>query len=334
MLRAMVEMPPADTFLKSVLVNSAPVLSDKKEIELDKFVGKQGVAVYNSRVGQPTEVGKKGYTTDLHVSPYVNENITMTPQDFDTRQPGDNIYDASPQADRAAKTTMYLSDLNARLDRLEEKQIAEAITSGTVTVQNAAAGVDYTVDYQMSANNQATLSGGNVWGGASSDIIGNLETWGQRLSNKGYVAADLIMDINAATLFRKDTEILNYLDNRRVEMGDLSPRRLAGQRASYLGTLSAVGINIDCWAYMGVYETADDTFSPYLDANRAILVGAGAEVEQHYGKIENFKTSFRGRRFPNMWEENNGKVRYIGMESAPLAVLRNPNSIFSAKVVS
>lgn len=332
MLKAMREMPKPDSFLKKVLVSGSDVLSDKKEIELDKYTSKQGIAVYNSRTGAPTEVGKKGYTTDLHVSPYVNESITMTPSDFDTVEDGKTIYDEGASGTMATKTAEYLVDLNGRLDRLEEKQRAEAIISGTVTVSNAETGVDYTVDFGLDDDNKETLTGNDVWGGTTSDIIGNVEDWGDRLSKKGYVATDLILDINAAKEWRSDSEIKSILDNRRIEAGEINPRRLARQRASYIGTLNAVGVNIDVWAYMGVYETEDDTFSYYLDSNRAVMIGAGVEVQPHYGKIENFKSRFRGRRFPNMWAENNGKVRYIGMESAPLQVLRNPNAIFSAKV--
>lgn len=332
MLKAMKEMPKPDSFLGDMLVKGAAKLSNKKYIELDKFTGKQGIAVYNSRTGNATEVGKKGYTTDLHVSPYVNEVITMTPSDFDTREEGNTVYDTEAAGTQATKTTEYIGDLNGRLDRLEEKQIVEAITSGTVTVSNASTGVNYTVDYGLDADNKETLTGDDVWGGTTSDILGNVEDWGKRLSDKGYVAADMVLDINAAKQFRADTEILALLDNRRVQMGEISPRKIAGQRASYLGTLAAVGVNVDVWAYMGGYETADDTFVNYLDTNRAIMIGAGVEIEKHYGKIENFKANFRGQRFPNMWAENNGKVRYIGMESSPLAVLRNPNAIFSAKV--
>lgn len=331
MLKAMKEMPKPDSFLRSMLIKSAPITSDKKHIELDKYTSKQGIAVYNSRTGAPTEVGKKGFATELHVSPYVNEVITMTPSDFGTRMEGETIYQSSASSQQAQKSIQYLKELNDRLDRLEEKQIVEAITSGTVTVANSATGVNYTVDYGMDDDNKETLTGDDVWGGDDSDILGNLQDWAKRLSNKGYVATDLFLDLSAANKLIADTTIKALLDNRRVMMGEINPRQIAGQRASYVGSLNAPALSIDIYCYMGGYETADDTFTNYLDSNRAIMVGAGVEIQTHYGKIENFNANFIGERFPNMWAENNGKVRYIGMESAPLEVLRNPNAVFSAK---
>jgi hypothetical protein len=328
----MKEMPKPDSFLRDMLIKGPAKLSNTKHIELDKYTAKQGIAVYNSRTGAPNEVGKKGYTTDLHVSPYVNEVITMTPSDFDTREEGNTIYDNDSAGTLATKTTEYLGDLNGRMERLEEKQVVEAITSGTVTVSNAAAGVDYTVDYGLDDDNKATLTGNDVWGGSSSDIRGNLQSWSLRLANKGYVSGSVLVDIKAGNLISADEEMRAVLNNRRIEMGSINPQVLQNQRASFLGTYNDVGINVDIFAYYGGYETADDTFQRYFDDHRCIILGGGVEIEQHYGKIENFKAKFKGKRFPNMWAEDNGKANYVGMESAPLAVLRNPNAIFSAKV--
>lgn len=331
MLNAMEERPAPDSFFRSKLISGPPIVTDKKIIELDKYTGKQGVAVYNSRTGAPTSVTKKNFTTDTHVTPYVFEEITMTPSDVDTRKPGETVYGAQAGANAQSSQMEFMEELNQRLDRLEEKQIVEAATAGTVTVLNASAGVSYTVDYGMDSDNKETLTGDDVWGGATSDILGNAEAWGQRLMKKGYVATDWILDVNAAAKFRADTAILALLDNRRVQMGTLEPRMLAGQRVSYIGTLNAVGVNVDVWCYLGGYETADDTFAYYLDSNRAIMLAAGAEVKQVYGKLENFKTNFRAARFPQMIPDKYGKSVELTMESAPLAVLRNPNAIFSAK---
>lgn len=332
MLRAMSHRPKVDSFLRDRLVNQPAILSDKKYIELDKFTEGQGVAVYNSRTGGPTEVAKQGYDTDLHVSPYVFESINQTPSDTDVREMGETIYESDAARNSNSKQMWNLEYLNKRLDRLEEKQIVEAITAGTVTVANAAAGVNYTVDYNMPSDNKVTLTGDNVWGGDDSDIKGNIETWGLRLLELGYPAVDLLLDFQAGQKLSVDTSILALLDNRRVVVGEIETKMIAGQKASKLGTLNLVGVNVDVWIYSGGYETAANTFTSYFDSNRAIMVGAGVEIQQHYGKIENFKANFKGRRFPQMVPDRYGKQIELLMESAPLAVLRNPAAIISAKV--
>jgi hypothetical protein len=331
MLNAMVERPAPSSFIRDKLMAGPAIVTDKKIIEIDKYTRKQGIAVYNSRIGGPTIVQKKSFTTDTHVSPYVFESVPLTASDVDERLPGETVYGSSAQ--RTAQTSQMesLEELNQRLDRLEEKQYVEAITSGTVTVANSSLGISYTVDYGMDSDNKLTLTGNDIWGGSTSDIIGNVETAGQRLAKKGYIATDIILDVSAAAKFRADTAILALLDNRRVQMGEINFGTLGAQRVQYIGMLSAVGVNVDIWCYLGGYETADDTFAYYLDTNRAIVLGAGVEIQQVYGKIENFKANFRAARYPQIVEDKYGKLRETTMESAPLAVLRNPNAIYSIK---
>lgn len=333
MLKAMKEMVRPDSFLRDRYITGTET-TDKKYIELDKVASRQGIAVYNSRTGEPTEVKKQGYDTDIHVAPYIDEVITMTPSDTDTREPGNTIYEDNASSNKAAKTVAYLNELQDRLDRLEERQVFECLKEGKVPVQNTVTGVNYTVDYNMPAGNKIALTGDDVWGGNDSAILANIEAWAQILSEQGYVAADLLLDIKAAALYRADSDILALLDNRRVEMGQLEMQRLKQMRASWLGQLDAVGVNVNVYCYFGGYETAESTFSRYMDDNRAIMVGAGLEIEQHYAKIENFGSNFVGRRFPNQWgDSGRGKIQYIGMESSPLAVMRNPKAVVSAKVV-
>lgn len=331
MLNAMQERQTPDSFFRNRLISGPAIVTDKVVLEVDKYTRSQGIAVYNSRVGSPTAVSKKNFSTDTHVTPYVFESKSLTPSDVDERAINTTVYGTSAQGTAQSQQFETMEELSQRLDRLEEKQIVEAATSGTVTVLNATAGVSYTVDYGMDSDNKVTLTGDDVWGGATSDILGDLEAGGQRLANKGCVATDIVLDVNAAAKYRADTAILALMDNRRVEMGEIKPRMLAGQRVQYLGQLSGIGVNVDVWCYLGGYETADDTFSYYLDSNRCIMIGQGVEVQQVYGKLENFKSNFRAARFPQMVPDRYGKVIDMTMESAPLAVLRNPNALYSIK---
>lgn len=333
MLPAMKKIVQPDTFLHNLLVTGTRT-TDKTYIELDKYVGKQGIAAYNSRTGAATSVGKKGFSTDLHVAPYINEFIEMTPSDFDDRMASENIYDTRPGSNIAVKTNDYLRELNNRCIRREEKQLAEGLQTGTLTVQNTAAGVDYEIDFGLDDDNKETLSSTENWDETTADILGNLEDWGFRLAKLGYPAVNVVMDVKATQFLRANAKVQAILDSRRIMAGEIDMRVVNGQRASYVGALNLAGINIDLWCYMGIYETAADTSSNMLDDYRVCMIGAGLEVEMNYAKIENFKAGFIGERFPNMWEENSGKVRYIGMESAPCAVFRNPNAIFSALVKS
>lgn len=335
MMAAMREWVRPDSFLKGRLVNAPDSISDTKYIEIDDEQITQDIAAYNSRTGEPVEVSKDGYATKIHVAPYVDDMQTISTADLDTRLPGETVYEGSAVSRKAELVNKALMRMSDRLDRLEESQIAEVIQKGTVTVLNATTGQNFTIDFGLPAANKATLSGANVWGGGSSDILGNFQTWCGQLQKRGYTVVDAYMHQDAANLLMADATIKGLLDNRAINIGEISPREIAGQRASYLGMIAYPGLNVMLWVYNGGYESAPGTFVKYFDQYRVVLVGSGFGIQPHYGKIENHKTNYKVKRFPNMWDDGGrGKKIYVGMESSPLMVAKNIRGIFSAIVVS
>lgn len=338
MLAAMKERVRPDNFLQR-LETYPEIISDTKNIEIDDEVIAQGVAGYNNRTGEAIEVAKDGYKTYLHVAPYVDEQVTFTPADADNRSPGETIYEGSAISRYDRQVMGSLDKLQDRFDRLDEKQRAEVIQAGTVTVSNAAAGVSYTVDYALPAANKATLSSTAVWGGAAGDIKSNLQTWAKVIRDNGYPATDLIMQGDAADLLLADAttstgSLYGLLDVTRIKAGEIDIQQVADQRASYLGRLMLPGVTVNLWAYYGGYRTDATTYVEYLTQYRAVMIGSGFGLQPCFGKIENRKANFVGRRFPNMWSDLRGKRDYVGMESSPLKVARNIRGIFSAIVKS
>lgn len=332
MLAMTEQKPRPDNFLRGRFIRQE-VFSDKKFLEIDKVIGSQAKAAYSARAGGPTVVDKTGYSTLLHVAPYVYEAIPFSAADLDTREAGDTIYGSNAASSLAMKTSGWVGTLEDRLNRLEEAQLASALTSGTVVVSGD--GTSYTVDYGMPSGHKVTNSGDDVWG-TTTAIMAQLTEWSTFLSNKGYVATDLIMDPTAAALLLNDTTIATKLNNFRLSLGQVNPTLVAGQRASYLGNLAFANLNIDLWSYNGGYETAAGTFVNYLGTYRAIMVaGQQLDCRAHYGKIENLKSgSFIGRRFPNMYIQEDGRQGFVTLESAPLMAIHNPEAVVSALVVS
>lgn len=338
MLAAMKEQVRPDDFLAR-LETYPEIVSDNKYIEIDDEVVAQGIAGYNNRTGEAIEVAKDGHSTYLHVAPYVDEQITFTPADADTRAPGETIYEGSAISRYDRQVMGALNKLGDRFDRLDEKQRAEVIQAGTITVLNSDVGQDYTIDYQLPAANKVTLTGTAVWGGAASAIKTNLQTWAKVIRDNGYPAVDLIMQGDAADLLLTDAttstgSLYGLLDTERVFAGEIDIDTINAQRASYLGRLKLPGVTVRLWAYYGGYRTDSTTFVEYLTQYRAVMIGSGFGLQPCFGKIENRKSNFVGRRFPNMWSDLRGKRDYVGMESSPLKVARNIRGIFSAIVKS
>lgn len=337
MLEAMRTRQRPETFLRDRLINMPAKISDTKYIEIDEEIIANGIAGYNSRTGEAVEVAKDGMTSYLHVAPYVNEQVTMTPADVDTRLPGQTIYEGTAEDRESTRVNQNMDKLQDRLDNLEESQAAEIIQTGKVTV--SAVGDSYTVDYSLPAANKVTLSGVNVWGGASSAIRDNLITWSKVPRQNGYPVVDIYMDDLAGNLFLDDVQstdgsLHKLFDMKNVEAGNIDIDAMSEMSATYLGMLKLPGLTARAWIYSGGYRTNATTYVQHMNNYRVVMVGRGFGLQPCYGKIENFKAGFVGRRFPNMWGTDNGKFRYMSMESSPLMVGRNIRAIFSATVVS
>jgi len=331
LVRAMRQIPTDTTFLQDLFVKERNY-TDKEYIEIDQVFGTQTIATYVSRDGDSTKIGKDGYNSKLHFAPYINEEITYTSRDVNVRLAGVNRYEANAEQAIAQRTAKWLQQLQGRVMRREEQQVAEALSTGKVAVSGV--DVDYEVDFGQNANNLITLAGANIWGTGTEDKTAQMETWSALIADSGAPTADvMILGTEAAQLFLKDSTILGNLDNRRVERGEINLKQINSQRATYLGTYSGVGMNIEVYSYQGLYTNSSGTDVPYIPTDYAIMGSTQADFRFHYAKIENLKEGdFQGRWFPLQWIDDNGKKGHITLESSPLVGMHQPAAFVAVEV--
>lgn len=330
MLAAMRQAPRPTTFLQDLFIRNR-TFHTTKNLEIDIVKGGETIAPYVSRKGAPTVVGKKGYDTLIHLAPYLYDEITYEPSDADERTPSETIYDTDANQAIDTRRAVWLADLQDRFIRREEQQLAEAIQTGKVDVDGK--DVEYEVDFQMPATHIKTLTGADIWGSGTEKKIDQFEAWSTQIQDTGAPAPDVcVLDLNAGQLLRKDTDFLALLNNRRVLMGEINPRQLYNQRATYLGNLAAAGVDIDFYVYQGSYVNDSATRVRYVGTDNLILGSTAARTEFHYSKIENFNSSFIGRQFPMMGIEPKGKLGFISLESGPLVGLHQPEAFITVNV--
>jgi len=334
MLRLMEQYPMPTNFLSSMFVKERNT-TNKIYLEIDKIFGGQLVAGFTSRNGAPNIVGKAGYENHIHVAPYIYEQIPYTPSDVDIRQAGTTVYDNSAQY-LGRRVESWLTDLEGRFNRNEEMQVAEALQTGVVLVQGK--DVDYTVDFDMPAANIITLTGTDMWSDTTnSDPVQDLEDWAEQIEDSGAPGPDvLIGERKAMNYLINHPKVTGMIDNRRIERGEINVRLIRAQRATYLGTLRGQGLDIDLYSYQGMYEKVESGTKNsyrYMNDYTVVLASTSMDFRFHYGKIENFKTGdFIGERFPNRWESDDGKRRYLTMESSPLVGFHQPSAVVAAIV--
>lgn len=333
MLEAIRQRTPRPTFLMDTLVKGTKTHASKI-IEIDTIVGSNTVAKYVSRTANAEPVDKLGYSSAIHVIPYTYQEKTLTPEDLEIRMPGETVYGSgSPSQRRDELMGEWLAELEDRVIRREELQLAGALREGTVTVDGD--GVSYTVDYGRNASNTATLTGTSRWGESAENKVTDVRNAFAQMKTPGVdggLITTAIMGVTAAQKWIDDDDIMAIMDNRRVERGEISPTTLAEQSASYIGNYKDAGVNMDIYSYFGQYVDSSGTAQYYLPANEVLFVNSTMRVQKHYGMIYNLHAgNFVVERFPYMDVASNGKSASLTLESAPLIATHEPNKCYRLK---
>jgi hypothetical protein len=320
------ENPPTMFLLEEVIGNRIQRHASTK-IEVDVVRGGQRVAAYVSRRGDPEDVAKLGYDSKIHVMPYTRQRMILTPEDLEERLPGMTIYETgTPDSRRDEAVGGFLRELDQRVIRLEELQVAEALTSGTCTVSGD--GVSYTVTYGRNGSNTATLSGADLWSASTADIKGDIRAAAAQMRSVGAGApTDMILGATAAGYYID--AVATMLDVRRINAGEINFEYNAQRQVTYLGIHRDVGINVNVWVYSGTYVNSSGVETPYIAASDAILFKRGLEAKAHYSMISNFHSgNFVGRRFPRMYIPDSGDRMVVTLESGPLMAVHEIDATY------
>jgi hypothetical protein len=327
-------VPAPSTFLRDLLVSGPDRVTAKKYINVDEVTGGSAVARYVSREGGPSVIGKKGFSSRIHLAPYIYESITFTPADVDVIEPGDDPY-ADGSMSVTNKITESLADLKSRIIRAEELQIANALLTGKNEISGV--DVDYTIDYGMPTANIIDVSSSGPWTTTSTDILGQLSSWSLQIAKSGAPMPNkLIGDVNSISALLNNTRIKDILDNRQMNIGNVDIKLINKQNAAYIATLTWPGFSLDIYTYSATYtdfSSGSASEKSYIPSNHVILTSENISSQFVYGKIENFKTGdFIGKQFPMVIDAADGKTKTVSIESAPFYALKQPKGVISAKV--
>ena len=200
------------------------------------------------------------------------------------RQPGESMHSGKTPAQRAAERIVAdYQRLNDAVTRREEWMCVQAIVNGAIPVIGE--GVNETVDFGF--GNKVELTGTAQWGKASAKTLDNLEDWTDKVLTEGFANVDtVIMGKAALRAFLADEAVMKALDNRRVEMGLISPKNLPNG-VRYIGHLNKP--NVDIYTYAEVYyddwtDPAKPATNPLVPDNKVILISSVPNFVMAYGR--------------------------------------------------
>ncbi|WP_321823020.1 major capsid protein [Pyramidobacter piscolens] len=337
-LRTMIEpfeqaYSPKSYLLKTFFTRTRTFLTESVDIDLVNGSRRMAPFVRPRKMG--IDFDRKGFTTRTIKPPMLGPQMPTTAEDLMKRTPGEGIYfgTKTPQQRAAEQLGRDLRDLEDSILRREEWMAAQALFLGKVHMYSKDEGIDEDVDFQLPGT--AKLTGTDLWTNAASTPLEDLAEYATEMrKTSGYSPTVCIMGKKAATALLNHEGIMKYLDNRRVELGQIRPHEL-GDGVSYLGHLAFIGVDVDLLSYEEWFEDDQtETLTPIVPENRILLANPASRYEMLYGAVANVVDGVvSARRIPFSWVAPDGSSRYVRLNSRPLPVPVDVNASYRAEVV-
>ncbi len=317
--------PPVHTYFRDTFFTNIQTFATER-VDIDLVKGDRRMAAFvHPRTGGKV-IPASGYETRSYKPPMVNPADITTADMLMERQPGESMYSGKTPAQRAAERIVAdYQRLNDAVTRREEWMCVQAIVNGAIPVIGE--GVNETVDFGF--GNKVELTGTAQWGKASAKTLDNLEDWTDKVLTEGFANVDtVIMGKAALRAFLADEAVMKALDNRRVEMGLISPKNLPNG-VRYIGHLNKP--NVDIYTYAEVYyddwtDPAKPATNPLVPDNKVILISSVPNFVMAYGRntyIDD-KTGLwvtaEGTRLFRSYVEHHPDRRFLELQANPLPI--------------
>lgn len=315
-------------FFSRIRVENAP------SIQFDIVKGGRTAGAYIGKNDEAIPVDRQLFNTKTLVPPLLSFSRSITGKDLEDRIPGRNQFEAGDGS--AELQAQDYEDLVNIHQRAEELQASQAIVSAQVTLKDVNGNtLGSVIDYgATAAMRPSALAGNFVWGGTTSDPLGNLRDLSQLVQTYGDVMADVVvMRTSLYNTFAADTHVQAQLDVRRGPDTDKLTYEAMGIGATYRGTIDGLRV----YTYDGAYKLpGSNTLLYYVPANKVIVGSSMGEGTRYYGQI--FSADAGGYittdRYLDSWGEKNPDRILLRAQSAPLLVPKRVDAFAVQQVVA
>lgn len=292
------------------------------KVDLDFVRGSRTMAPFVGKGFGSKTVERRGFTTKTFEPALVAPDLLTTAEQLLYRQPGENVYNAKSQSERAAEQLgQDLSDLDDMISRREEWMASQVLFNGQVDIVGE--GVYDTIYYwpeEASQQPTVTLTGSDLWTHDSSDPTAQMRKWKRRISlTSGFTPRSVVMGSKVVDAFVKNKAISAYLDNRRKEMGKIEPKD-EGEGVTYYGTIESV----DFYGYDEQVFNEQTQKVEVLVPEDKILLGSTGRGRMLYGAVaivdvpSNSMDVYESPRVPDSWvSKRQPEGRIVALKSRP-----------------
>lgn len=344
LLMAVEKLPPVTTFLRDRYfpTNEMTDIFATTDVLIEYRDGNRKLAPFVSPRRGGRAVLREGSYMRSFKPPSIKPQRTLTIDELSTRGFGEALMTKlTPEQREAMIILRDAEDLGRMITRREEAMAAEALTTNGCIMRyyddNQTLYDEQEIRFYEEDSNQAIYTPSVNWDQESANILADIYAMSKLLTSRGLPATDLIVAPDVAASLIRNKEIAQLLDNRRMELGGISPEMLPAGAAK-IARLNVFGRMIDVIAYDETYEDeATGTIKQYIPEGMVILTaprvgrtlyGAVTQVEQADGQVH----TYTGRRVPKYLSDAVANTRSLTLTACPLPIPNHKSPWITAKV--
>lgn len=305
-------------------------------VEVQRGFEKVAVDVTRGTDGNRNQFSKS--TEKLFIPPYYREWMDATQLSL-----YDRLYGATSVSDAVFVSYINsvadaLMEMQSKIERAQEVQCAQVLTTGIVTYGGANANLK--IDFKRKAASLVD-GGGATYFAANNDPFAEFEKGCTFLRQVGkasggtfnaILGSTALTNLLANTKFQSRQNLFNMaLDNV------VAPQRNAvGQ--TFHGIITAGAYKVQLWSYPQYYDNASGVQTSYIDPKQVILIPEAPKFVFAYAATPQLitpqSTPVMGKFTINQYIDQRGKANIIDVESAGLAIPTAVDTIYTFKAVA
>ncbi|ADO83718.1 major capsid protein [Ilyobacter polytropus] len=300
-----------DALTKMFFPNDEIVYTEQVVLDL-KNMGKSMAVFVSPIVGGKAQTENGQSTKIIENPPYVESRKVISAETLFKREAGEAVETGAAGA-LQRKQAKLLGQEEAEVKNKIEYMVGQFLQTGKINSLDGESQWEY--DYAMS--NKVTLTGEDLWNTSTSDPVADIETAINTAEESGEKVEVIVLGQNAANDFINNTKAQALLDNRRIKLGEIDPKKLA-PGFKYLGTINYSGVDI--YSY-NRSVTAPDGSNVKILADNA-MVGGPIDRSILYAPIINLKDKDSPLKFTARYSDlkvaENGKTAHVTTETRPV----------------
>lgn len=339
-ISALNERKAPTSFFKSFFPD---LISGAKEVtwEIKRRGRPVAVDIAHHEHGTTTKSSKS--TQKIYVPPYYDYNTNVDALDsFERVFNGSAEVDIPQYGKLIEQTAEDMRDNLDRIERAEELQCSQALLTGILILSSGDS-----IDFKRKAASLVAYNAAFGWDEAAvnpGDILvqGAEFMVTQGNANPGDVI-DVICGSEAINALRDNPLFQAESDTKDFHFADLRTQATTRNGATPQGSWARGNYRFNFWGYEGYYDVEGGSSNlKYMEAKKIIMLPMNVDFKMFYGGtkawrgtgVNRFPTVIKAKRNFYSVDDELNVSKLMGVRTAPVALLRSIDNVFTAQVVA